>query len=42
MQDMLDDLTEIARKAGEAILEVYQKEDLPTIPPQNLKSRIKQ
>ena len=27
MQDMLDNLTEIARKAGEAILEVYQKED---------------
>ena len=27
MQDMLDNLTEIARQAGEAILEVYQKED---------------
>jgi len=27
MQDMIENLTEIARKAGEAILEVYQKED---------------
>ena len=31
MQDMLDNLTEIARKAGEAILQVYQKEDFGKI-----------